>query len=409
MSLNACLHALGSIEFLLLKNKRSLTGFDGWFVPWKARLRTTDTVMKWVRSARDIIVHQDDLETNSISRVSIVCSYDDAAKRVMESLRPRSAGHVEPGHYEKTLNYPPRMNKQATLRALGASSIPKSILEQASIVSERRWVDKRLPDWELLIAMAYAYAILAELVREAHDLDQISHSVVIREQDDIILVDMSDSEFLRPPCMSSTREERSGEILLATDTEASVLEKTPFDLTDEGAQRAIGKFGFTPSYPPVDPKSALDWVQPVLDVARSIVAAGSEHEWHIMFFQGGAPRQHISVEVSDRSEKRRTAQEVAETCAALGFDGVLSIGEVWQSLVTMMDDGTPVSPGDHPDRNEGLMVNAECADGSQLGFMVLFTRHEDRSVDFGEQREISEGSRYNFFSPVRAVWQQWRS
>lgn len=408
INLNACIQALRNVTFTLQKQKAALEDFVAWYQEgWQPRLRQ-DAVMKWSIDSRNRIVKESDLETESQSRVTIVKSYDDAARRVIESLRPRSAG-VDFPQYERAFTFPPRMNKRETLAAVGAGSIPAQILKQSTIVMERRWVDSALPDWELLTALAYAYSVLAELMQECHALNGLDHDVVFHEPGYEVSVSTSDPEFRRPPCMATTRNERSIEIDYETDEVFTgfAIERVP--LTEEGIAEAVATFGQADSYPPRNPTSVLDWVQPVIDTARLIVAAGQEHEWHVMLFRGGYIQQQNHLVAQNRPQKRRLAQEMAEICDANGYDGILSVGEMWGAPITTTEDGSLVEPEHHEDRHEGIMVDAACADGSVAGRIVPFVRGEDGTVTFEEQFDVSDGSHYNFFAPVRAVWERWKA
>jgi hypothetical protein len=66
-------------------------------------------------------------------------------------------------------------------------------------------------------------------------------------------------------------------------------------------------------------------------------------------------------------------------------------------------DKVLIPAGDHPERTEMLMVDAECADGSRLNATLPFTRDKDMHGTIWEEfPHQCDGLR--FFAPVRSVW-----
>jgi hypothetical protein len=51
---------------MIQKYKAQIDHFDLWYQPWQQRMRE-DRVMRWVVEARNLIVKEGDLKTNSIA------------------------------------------------------------------------------------------------------------------------------------------------------------------------------------------------------------------------------------------------------------------------------------------------------------------------------------------------------
>ncbi|MFC9840904.1 hypothetical protein ACFVKB_45190 [Rhodococcus sp. NPDC127530] len=399
MALNACIQALRNVTFALQKQKSNVPGFDEWYQPWQDRMKA-DQVARWLVRSRNRVVKEEDLETESKLRVSVSTTYDDAAAQVVESLLPRSAAAHR--KWEKHMVYPIGWPLQRVVEGV-TRAVPPKICAQATMTVERRWVDDALEEWEILSALAYVYTTLATMLQEAHVLISNNHAFEFHGCDYLAGCAADSTDFVRPPCMATTREWRSLDVDLSTRMAMEAPDVHMVEYSEEGGALARQLFG-KPPQPPESPTSALDWVEFMMKTAKMVVAAGQEHMWFIHFFRGGKPDgAPWGILPRNSLDKRRFAQQVAEVCEVFGYDGVLSISEMWVG-----SPGGNLLPSQQKNRTEALSVDAACADGSHRQSVVTLVRGEG-TVDFVDKEWDLGVEGFGFFKPVKEVWRTWRS
>ena len=175
-NLNACIQALRNVTFVLQKEKSLIDGFQDWYAPWQDRMRS-DPILRWVVNSRNRIVKEGDLETLSTARATLIADYFSAADTTSKDFRPVPTETVDQESNE-TVTAPPRYRLDQIVR-MAASGLPRSILQDAALAIERRRVDQALPDYELLDALATAYARLVDLISDAHTRSGLGFNVVV--------------------------------------------------------------------------------------------------------------------------------------------------------------------------------------------------------------------------------------
>jgi hypothetical protein len=69
-----------------------------------------------------------------------------------------------------TIEVPPFLPTEMVGKMLMDRLDPPEILQKEGVLEiERRWVEKGLPDWEILDAFKHCYGVLSELLTDAHD------------------------------------------------------------------------------------------------------------------------------------------------------------------------------------------------------------------------------------------------
>lgn len=151
-NLNALIQALRNVTFILQSEKHSFEDFDGWYKRWQERLKS-DPISRWVVDARNTIVKEGELETHSTALLRLVTWRDELLMQA---------------------NVPPNMSASLIMRNLpliekiNNAHVPPGDLRSASISIERRWVVSELEGRDILEALAQAYALLADVVSDAH-------------------------------------------------------------------------------------------------------------------------------------------------------------------------------------------------------------------------------------------------
>lgn len=139
-----CIVTSRTVTFILQSNKKNIPNFDEWYEIYRSRW-SKDSVMNWVRDARNFIEKRGDLETLSQMRAIIIAGYFDGP----------------------TTNwFPDGLFKSPVQIWLDVPNeyITPHIVENGTLIIERRWIDKDLPDIELLEALSYVYSELAIMV-----------------------------------------------------------------------------------------------------------------------------------------------------------------------------------------------------------------------------------------------------
>ncbi len=413
--LNSCIQALRNVSWVLQKEKRLIPGFDEWYPVWRQRMRV-DPVMAWVVRSRNRIVKEGDLETESRAIARVITSYAEAAEEVERGLgfvRRTPAvddeaavdvpeAGTEPSQV-RTLSAPPRFTLPQILLMIAGANIPLRILQQSTLTLERRWVDRALPDFELLDAMAHAFGVLELMISDVHDRMGVEHGIVL-DHDGSLLPVRDDGRY---PCMVTSRAIRT--IALSLDdlhveTGGKVWQ---MEFDPEVAEKSLKRYGTIPT-PPSSPKSPVDFVPSFTEIGSQILRKDKGHGWFIYYYRGPQRVHAQTLMARNNADKRHIAQQVAELASINDIDGVIVVGEAWHSPMRYDEQGAPIPPSEHPDKSEVLIVHAEDAYGRIRSVHVPFTRRRGRRTLVHEVVDLSNvgPTSYQFLEPVRAVWRQ---
>jgi hypothetical protein len=121
-------------------------------------------------------------------------------------------------------------------------------------------------------------------------------------------------------------------------------------------------------------------------------------------FKGSVPFSIESAVFVDRATKYAYARELAAQVAASGADGLITLGEVWQSGLVLDEEGVATPPAEVPDRREALQVYAEVKSGEYKSKVCFFHRRFGR-IQLDEEVNMEIHSlENNFMLPVRESW-----
>jgi hypothetical protein len=177
-NLNSTVQALRSVTNMLQKEKRQVPGFAGWYAAWQDRMKA-DEVLLWLDDARTRVFHRGDLEVNSTAQIRIRDEWAAAKVLATEEVSP----------FEST-------DSLAELLAVGfiEGFMARTGVEPPEFVVlevERRWVDRELPDWELMDALAHVYGVMASIVAEAHKRAGAGYETADTTHGEMKLIDTS--------------------------------------------------------------------------------------------------------------------------------------------------------------------------------------------------------------------------
>src|SRR5690349_1236783 len=90
VNLNAAIQALRNVTFILQSEKHNIPSFDTWYPSWQQRMKE-DNVLRWSVDARNRVVKQGDLETESVARVHVTFTWEGAQHVTDFSMPPSMA------------------------------------------------------------------------------------------------------------------------------------------------------------------------------------------------------------------------------------------------------------------------------------------------------------------------------
>ena len=345
------------------------------------------------------------METHSRAVARLIVDYDDAAREVAdEHDRAESSGAAED---QEGFEAPVLGSLSDILNMVASLDLPMRLYEEATLSVERRWEDRAFPGHELTEALAHAYSFLSRLIRDAHARAGVAHGAVVEIEGDVVPLPAETTPEGRLPCMVTSRALRTVSFHVKDGRIATGGRM--WSMRPDAARARIGreKYKLEPGdSQPLGIDTILDLGDWYTARAKAILRTGEEHGWFLFLFRGPTPVDARVLHARDAADKRALAQEVADLVAINGIDGVVDIGEMWQSPITKAADGAFVRPAEHPEREESVGIHIELADGRARNIQVPFTRRRGRRRRVHVLPPIEmEQYKNNFLEPVRAVWQ----
>jgi len=377
LSLNNLIQALRNITFVLQKQKNRLSRFEKWYGLWQDKMRS-DPLMRWLVSSRNLVVKQGDLDTRSIARIGVVETWFDPP--VFE---------VEIPPFSKASNFARIMRERH----------PKSSESGVSLLRiERRWVDARLPDQELLEALAHVFNVLSELLFDAHDnlLDKT------RSSSCTCLSGMAGPKGQIPPCMLAQEWDRI--IWMNMETGAFCRpEQEVIKCEENDVPKMLRRYPHLPStVKKLKATHTLDEKASVyFEHAKTLLVKDGSHVSVALLGYPGKPILPMSLVMEDRAQKHLVFRSLAATIKKTGATSLFLIGEMW---VSTLDRSNPVQhASDDPKKKEALELIAADNTGRVISRGVMFSRDEAGKVVLGETW-ISNQSSANLLAPIRKAW-----
>ena len=296
--LNNLIQSLRNLTWILQSSKSKFPLFDNWYKQWQDKMRA-DAVLKWLIEARNIIVKEGDLKTYSKVRVAIVNSWFDPPSKEFE---------VAP--FVKTENI---------ARTIAQQKLKNRISKVGLLRVERRWVDSKLPEHELLEAVSHVYKFLFKILVDGHinlidekftsDCFWYSNRNLVKEEfteimaaqewDRTIWLDLSDGEVLKPDSI---------EIPAINDNK--IKKRYPF-LKDFIRKEKIESFEEEAKY----------W----FDYSKNILSADGYHDCIVFLGYPNGSVKIMQLGMQDRTEKYLMFRKLATQVEKTGANSVIII------------------------------------------------------------------------------------
>lgn len=373
MSMQACIQTLRTVTFMLQASKRSLEGFDEWYVPQQEKMRS-DSILRWLIEARNHIEKAGDLATYSQMTAKVIASYHDQLE----------VTGVEGDLFDSIVTL---LGKVPPCYLVG------QVFEHGILRVERRWVANTLPTHELLDALAHAYTELSRVIADAREHWSLTPWSPPKIHDSE--VDLEQGE--HPSCMSDRPEIIEAMISLKEGVPVHFVRKVvKHDETKVAA--VVERYGLG-ERPTVQPTTLVEQAKMLFAHARRVMKTDGYHVPAVFLFKDGNLVHMMQLMYHDRAAKYMLMRNVAEIVRQKKANAIIHIGEAW---TTQMDPAHPFQyPSDAPNRREILHLMASTKDQS-LSMEAEITR-PDGNVELGETIE-STGRHPDMFSPILKVW-----
>jgi hypothetical protein len=341
LDLQNCITVSRTVTFILQANKEHIDGFDDWYATHRLRWNN-DPIMRWARDARNAIEKQGDLTTHSQVRATIIASYLD-------------------GPETEWLPQALFMSPEQVFRTVPAKFRVPHIVENGTLLIERRWVDSELPEIEVLEALSHVYGEFAD-----------------------VLVDFMNTNHLKIPLnLANTRPDAMGALAMDRALYLSMRDGSPtgnryfrksLERPEKGTIRRVKKrYGPGAQWAKLGAaKTFEDVASEFFNHARIVLQRDGYHRSLTFFLKGKQIIQMIPTDHPDRASRYVLMRDFAKLARIEGADGVFMIAEAWTAAAEdAPESGFAV---DAKNRGEALMMHAANATGDTFVMQAPFYR-----------------------------------
>lgn len=340
LAVQSCITVSRTVTFILQSNKAEFEGFEEWYSGYRSRW-SNDGVMLWARDARNKIEKQGDLATASQLRLEIVASY---------------LGGPETDWLRAPIFSAPR----DILNHIPKNYLTKHVIENGTLLIERRWVDVELPAIELLEALHRVYLNLSEML---NDLCNYAGIPLLLSRNEI-----------DPHTMSELAMDRAIYVSLLDGTLRGHRIQTMRLPRSEKVLRSLEK-----RYRKIDWQKRLGASSSVHEIANVFFEQGKlmmlRDGYHLnfaFFIKDANVINIIANPMPDRASKYVMVRDLAKLARIQGVDTVIMIGEAW----TAFGDDIPKSgfAEDAKNRGEALVMNVASNTGDVFSLSAAVNR-----------------------------------
>ncbi len=373
LNLQNCITVSRTVTFILQSNKEHMGGFDAWYETHRLRWNA-DPIMQWARNARNSIEKQGDLITHSQVRATIIASYLD-------------------GPETQWLPQALFLSPVQLFRAVPAKFRVPHIVENGTLLIERRWVDNELPDLEVLEALSHVYGQFAD-----------------------VIVDYLNINRLRvPPRLAETRPDAMGELAMDRALYLSMKDgslrgnryfRKPLKRPGQKAvRRTIKRYGPGARWKKLaEAETFQDVAEEFFNHARMILHRDGHHRSFTFFLKGRQIVQMIPTDHPDRATRYVLIRDLAKLARIEGADGMFMIAEAWSAAVAdVPESGFAV---DAKNRGEVLVMHAASSNGDTFVMRSTFYRRRlgGKKVKRVERAELERDGLQFITFPFLREW-----
>ncbi|MFC8493274.1 hypothetical protein ACFUJU_21250 [Streptomyces sp. NPDC057235] len=361
---------------MVQKQKESLIGYEDWYEQFVKNI-APKPLMRWTVKSRNRIVKESDLELLSEAKVRWVANW------------------VTKG--ERRFTFPPRMSSREMLSAIFSDpGNPR----MGVVTLSRRWVDKALPDYELLHATREVFIELSRLLHAGHIAAGVNTCDLDKREPICVTSEISVQPLSCMDINSSIRQEHLDleggfgiqEVMHQVERDEQQVEK---------ANERYGKFSFTASGP-------IEAAPQLLKSAHMVLKKDKHHMPMMWSYREGKLVDMISPNFSDQNGKYLTFHRLADRVETLRADGIVLVIEAWWAPDIKRDpQGIIIPPRQRKERQEIIHVAAATRDGERLSLITPFTRGGAGEIIFGDTISGPD-EEMGVLGPFIPIFERWK-
>ncbi|KQN09088.1 hypothetical protein [Sphingomonas sp. Leaf28] len=373
LMLQQCITTSRTVTFIVQSNKAAFHDFDAWYASYQERWRG-DPIMTWARDARNTIEKQGDLETHSQVRAELIAGF-----------LPGPATEWSPSELFAS--------PLAIWRGIPEEYLVPQVIENGTLLIERRWVASSLPDTEVLQALAH-----------------------VDEQFCDLIVDLLQRHGMTAPSgLMESRPEPMGQLAMDRALYLSVESGQPVGVRlrnrplmfdkDKARKKSLKRYGISSDWTRLKNATTFREVaEAYFEHARVVMAKDGFYRSLAFLLRGTKIVETVGTEHPDRASRYVMMRELAKFASACRADGVILLSEAW----TAHGSDVPESgyPADAANRGEALALIAGNSAGETVAFDAVIVRKKPggKKVRRLEPTRENSGRAQFILMPFQAQW-----
>ncbi|MEN9582491.1 MAG: hypothetical protein RL641_445 [Candidatus Parcubacteria bacterium] len=354
--INTAIQALRNLTFALQKQKDSLPDFDTWYGSWQEKMRD-NPLLKELHEARSIIVKQEDLKLYSVGTARTKGWVD--FQKMTFTFDPTSDSYdVAKGFYDTYVIHLP---------------IAEEVKQRLIFEFERKWIYNKLPNDELLDAIAQAYRFFSAMLKDA----EIKFSISPRENKstgDYCSAELNDDEQLR--CMILTPQERCLSFSFK-DGGILTIQTGSISRSEADLRKVHDRYG--DFWESEDILSLLEGTFPdeypfdEMKLFAQVALSNLKRDGHLIptsfiFNEKGTAPMIISHPFQNQESKVMVIDKVASAIIKNKAKFVLMVAELWQYKI---DGSRKNIPTENDTRGTKDLFQASCVSADKLKIITI--------------------------------------
>ncbi|NEB81194.1 hypothetical protein G3I40_39205 [Streptomyces sp. SID14478] len=378
MHLNSLVQGLRNVTFMIQKQKAELPDYEEWYTNF-VRDVTPKPLMRWAVKSRNRIVKESDLELLSEAKIRWVANWITKE--------------------ERKFTFPPRMSSQQMLAAIFSDPGNPRV---GVVTVSRRWVDKALPDYELLHATREIFIELSRLLYAGHAAAGVESCAMDSRDPACVTSNISVHPLLCMDINSALRQEHV-DLEDGFGISEVVHSITRDERQVEKANKRYGTFSVTATGP-------IEAAPQLMKSAQMVMLKDKNHMPMVWSYRDGKIVDMISPNFFDQNGKYLMFHRLADRVETLRADGVVLVIEAWWAPDDKRDaQGLPIPPRDREDRQEVLHVAAATRAGERVSLLSPFSRSESGEIVFGETISgPDEDAGLSALGPFLPIFERWK-
>ncbi|MFF8408304.1 hypothetical protein [Streptomyces omiyaensis] len=361
---------------MIQKQKDELAGYEDWYTKFVKEI-APKPLMRWAVKSRNRIVKESDLELLSEAKIRWVVNW--VAKQ------------------ERKFTFPPRMSSRQMLGAIFSDPGNPRV---GVVTISRRWVDKSLPDYELLHATREIFIELSRLLHAGHAAAGVNSCAMDGREPACVAPAISVHPLACMDINSGFRQEHVDlEDGFGIDEIEHVIMRDEREV--EKANRRYGLFSVEASGP-------IEAAPQLMESACMVLRKDKCHMPMMWSYRNGKIVDMISPNFADQNGKYLMFHRLADRVETLRADGIVLVIEAWWAPDDRRDaQGRSIPPRDREDRQEVLHVSAATRAGERLSLLRPFSRSEAGEIIFGETISGPD-EEMGVLGPFLPIFERWK-